>query len=118
MPHEVHKHLHDILDALTAIESYTQGISSEDFLGLGMAQAAVERKFEIIGEALKRLQRTDAELFAQIPDAARIVGFRNILAHGYDIVDPELVWDVIANHLPALKTTVETLQAISSSESD
>jgi uncharacterized protein with HEPN domain len=76
-----------------------------------MIQAAVERKFEIVGEALNRLQRTAPELFDQVPEAARIVGFRNILAHGYDIVDPELVWNAVTHRVPELKVVVLRLLA-------
>lgn len=111
MPHEARKHLHDVLTALEAIEGYTRGLDQERFLEEDMIQAAVERKFEIVGEALNRLDRTAPELFDQVPEAARIVGFRNILAHGYDVVDPELVWDAVTNRLPELKAVVTRLLA-------
>jgi uncharacterized protein with HEPN domain len=44
-----------------------------------------------------------------IPQHERIIGFRNIISHGYDVIDPELVWDAIQNHLPVLKGVVEDL---------
>lgn len=108
---EVRKHLFDVLDAIKEIESYAQGLDCSRFLAHGMAQAAVERKFEIIGEALNRLQRVDPSVFARLTDAQRILGFRNILAHGYDVIDYAIVWDIITNHLPILKTEVEGLLA-------
>ena len=64
-----------------------------------------------MGEALNRLSREDPELAARIPDIARIVGFRNVLAHGYDIVDDEVVWDAITTDLPELAASVEALLA-------
>lgn len=106
---EVRKHLFDVLEAIREIESYAQGLDYSVFMAHGMAQAAVERKCEIIGEALNRLQRVDPSLFARITDAQRILGFRNILAHGYDVIDHAIVWDIITNHLPILKTEVERL---------
>lgn len=108
---EVRKDLFDVLEAIKEVESYVQGLDCSGFLAHGMAQAAVERKFEIIGEALNRLQRVDPSVFARITDARRVLGFRNILAHGYDVVDHAIVWDIITNHLPILKTEVESLLA-------
>lgn len=74
-----------------------------------MVQAAVERKFEIIGEALNRLKHLDETVLAAIPQHGRIIGFRNVITHGYDAIEPELVWDAIQNHLPALGRVVEEL---------
>ena len=54
-------------------------------------RSGVERKLEVVGEALNRLSREDPELAAQIPDIARVIGFPNVLAHGYEIVDDEIV---------------------------
>ncbi len=59
-----------------------------------MLRAAVEREFEIIGEALAQLSKLDAALVARISDYRRIIAFRNILIHGYADVDDQLVWDL------------------------
>jgi hypothetical protein len=58
-------------------------------------RSAVERQFEIIGEALDQLSAVDAELAAQLPDLGRIVAFRNIPIHGNATVDDALVWQVL-----------------------
>jgi len=97
--------------AVKAIEAYVHGIDYPAFVAKGIIQAAVERKFEIIGEAWNRLQREDADVFAQITGAQRIISFRNILAHGYDVIDPAIVWDIIKNHLPVLEAETEGLLA-------
>lgn len=47
----------------------------------------MERNFEIIGEAMRRLANEDPETAAEISDHRRIIAFRNILIHGYDLVD-------------------------------
>jgi uncharacterized protein with HEPN domain len=74
-----------------------------------MAQSAVERKFEIIGEALNQLAKLDATLAARIPDLPKIVAFRNQLIHGYATVNVNTVWNVAQNALPPLFDAVQVL---------
>lgn len=103
------KCLHDVLEAAKSIESYTRELNEDSFYKNGMAQAATERKFEIIGEALSRIAKLDHSILEGIPDHRRIIGFRNVIAHGYDQIDPGVVWDAIVNHLPALVARVKDL---------
>ena len=74
-----------------------------------MAQAALERKFEVIGEALNQLAKLDATLAARIPDLQQIVAFRNQLIHGYATVNVGTVWNIAQNALPTLIEAVQTL---------
>lgn len=74
-----------------------------------MLRAAVERQFEIIGEAVAQLARLDRTLTARISEHSRIIAFRNILIHGYADVDNRLVWDIVQTKLPVLRREVETL---------
>ena len=96
------KHIYDIVEAGKAILAFTEGLTERAFLDNALVQAAVERKFEIVGESLNRIARDDEEVLVQISDYQRIIGFRNILAHGYDAIDQRLVWDAVRNHLPQL----------------
>jgi uncharacterized protein with HEPN domain len=66
----------------------------------------VERKFEIIGEALKRAEDADTSVLDFIPDLRRIVGTRNRIIHVYETVDQLILWDAIQNDLPGLKTSL------------
>jgi uncharacterized protein with HEPN domain len=91
------------------IQEFTRGLTYAQYRADTKTQAAVERKFEIIGEALNRIKRLDKDLVAAIPEHERIISFRNIISHGYDVIDPELVWDAIQNHLSVLKGVVESL---------
>jgi uncharacterized protein with HEPN domain len=74
--------LWDARDAGRAITDMTAGKSFADFDSDLLLRSAVERQFEILGEALNRLARLDATLAARIPDLRHIVAFRNILIHG------------------------------------
>ncbi len=49
-----------------------------------------EREFEIIGEALNRIKKAEPELLEHVSEYHRIIGFRNVVAHGYDIIDEKL----------------------------
>lgn len=72
-------------------------------------RAGVERQFEIMGEALNQLRRHDAGLAASVRDHLRIIGFRNVLIHGYATVDDSIVWDIAANQLGTLQEDVRAL---------
>jgi len=110
-PRGTKKHLFDIQQSIRSIVTYTQDLDENAYLANQMVQAAVERKFEIIGEALNRLSRDDDDVLAEIRDYQRIIGFRNILAHGYDAIDQHLVWDAVQNHLTPLSEDVERLMS-------
>ncbi len=65
-----------------------------------MLRSAVERQFEIIGEALNHAEIEQPELATLIPDLRRIVGLRNRIIHGYDSVDDQLLWQMVHVHVP------------------
>jgi uncharacterized protein with HEPN domain len=69
----------------------------------------VERDFEIIGEALARVRRDDIRVLEGIAEHQRIIGFRNILIHGYDNIDGAMVWNAVINHLPGLVREVKKI---------
>lgn len=102
MLHRRAKLLQDILDAGGAIQQFTAGRTIKDYREDLMLRSAVERQFEIVGEALNRLVRLDAALVESIEGHARIIAFRNIIAHGYDVLDSAIVWQVIVDYLPPL----------------
>jgi|AntRauTorcE11898_2_1112593.scaffolds.fasta_scaffold47598_1 uncharacterized protein with HEPN domain len=108
MPLSVEKLLQDI--SLSCIEStdFTDGVTFKDFQKNRMLQLAIEREFEIIGEALSRLARIEEDNLArQIPEYPKIIDFRNIIAHGYDIIDEAAMWDFAKNRVPELLEKVD-----------
>lgn len=108
---EAEKLLEDIRRAAQLISTFVEGKDFEDYAADPLLRSGVERQFEIIGEALNRLSKTDPPAAAGITYTSRIIAFRNILIHGYDLVDLEVVWDVIQTHLPVLRQQIEALLA-------
>ena len=108
---EPRKYLYDIKHAADLIGEFTAGKEFPDYQENSMLRAAVERKFEIIGEALSKLSKADSPLISHIGEHARIIAFRNILIHGYTEIDDRLVWDIVMNKLPVLRREVHELLA-------
>jgi len=74
-----------------------------------LLRQAVERNFDIIGEAVNRLSNRDPEVVARISVPEQIVSFRNAIIHGYDVIDYPTVWQAIHSSLPVLQAEVEAL---------
>jgi len=108
MDNEIKKHLYDIRESISSIESYLGG--NQDFnvyKGNKMLRRAVEREFEIIGEAINRIDKLSPEIV--ISSKRQIIGMRNRVIHGYDRIDDEIIWGTIVRHMPVLKNEIEKL---------
>jgi uncharacterized protein with HEPN domain len=101
--------LWDAREAARSIVSFTLDMDAEAYAGNDLVQAAVERKFEVIGESLNQLARLDSALAARIPDLAQIVAFRNQPMHGYARVNAATVWNISRQALPPLLDSVQGL---------
>lgn len=109
MPLEANKYLYDARHAAGLITDFTAGKTFGDYSKDPMLRSAVERQFEIIGEALTQLSKRDQALASRMTDSRRIIAFRNILIHGYADVDDLLVWDVVVSKLPVLLQEIDGL---------
>ncbi len=103
------KLLADVRDAAAFIMQITSGKTLEAYRADRLLRQAVERNFEIIGEAVGRLARIDPEIAARIGDHPQIIAFRNVLIHGYDLIDDAHVWRVITSDLPRLEQQVSEI---------
>jgi uncharacterized protein with HEPN domain len=103
------KWIEDIRASASFILQASAGKTFQDYESDSLLRAAVERHFEIIGEAMNRLARYDPEIAARIGDYARIIAFRNLLIHGYDLIDHEQVWKVVREQVPLLLNRVELI---------
>ena len=104
-------YIQHILDAIGAIEKYTEAISAEQFLDSEnrIIQDAVIRELEVVGEAVKRLSDGLKEETKDVP--WRDIGdMRNVLIHEYFGVDLEIVWETLQSDIPQLKKVLETVK--------
>jgi|SRR6185437_5576477 len=108
MERKIKKLLKDILDSIISINEYLgEDKSFAKYERDKKLRRAVEREFEIVGEAMRRLSEL-TELH-EITDPQQIIGLRNKVIHGYDVIEDGLIWGIIINHLPKLKSEVELL---------
>lgn len=103
------KYLYDIQQASQLILDFSQGENFESYQTNPMLKSAVERQFITIGEALSKALRQVPALNEQIPDARKIIDFRNVLTHGYANISDAVVWDIVQTSLPELMQAVNGL---------
>jgi len=109
LPPEVRKYLFDIAQACDLLLQFTKGKSLGDYSADPLLRSAVERQFEVIGEALSQALQIEPDLPHRITYTQRIIAFRNRLIHGYASVSDELVWGVLEVNLPILRQEVHGL---------
>jgi len=112
LPLEVRKYLFDIGQACDLLVQFTGGKTFADYTADPLLRSAVERQFEIIGEALSQALRRDSTLAARISSTNRIIAFRNRLIHGYATLADEVVWGVLETSLPTLRQEVQALLGV------
>lgn len=101
------KRLLDAYRAANRIIQFVEGLEWEEFADSILIRSAVERQFEIVGEALSKVRAEDPDVAAMVQGLAKIVGLRNRLIHGYDTVDDEIVWDIVQTKINPLALRLE-----------
>lgn len=97
--------------ALRKLPRFLQQRPLQTYLDDDYCQSAVERQLEIAGDALSQLRKNFPEVFRQIPDGDLIVAFRNVLAHGYAVLDHGKVYEAATAKAPELLRVIERLLA-------
>ena len=103
--------LWDMHRAASLVAAFTGGRSEQDLGTDDMLRSAVERQFEIVGEALTQLRKIDAPAAERITDHRQIIGFRNVLIHGYRTVSNAITWRIVQDHLPVLLKELDAMLA-------
>jgi uncharacterized protein with HEPN domain len=101
MSRDYRLYLDDIIEAIRRIKEFTNRMDFDSFKADIKTQDAVVRNLEIIGEASARLPKAARQSAAEI-EWRKIVGIRNILAHGYFGISLPIIWDVVQNKLDEL----------------
>ncbi len=109
MPRDPRAYLWHARRAAALVVEFVADRSWADYEADPLLRSAVERQFEIVGEALGQLGRAAPDLAAQVPDLPRIVAFRHLLTHGYAAIDDRLVWEVATERAAPLFAVLDDL---------
>jgi len=107
-------HFLDIIHAAKLIMEYTAGLDRTEFLQSTQIQDSVIRRFEVMGEAARRVSQEAREALPEVP-WAQMVSMRNFLIHDYGDVDLDTVWDTAQRDIPRL---LEVLREATPPETD
>ena len=106
MDNEIKVWLFDIQNSIYEIRSYfDEDLDFEKYQNDIKTKRAVERNFEIIGEAVNRILKKDENF--PITDSRKIIGLRNRIIHAYDFISDELIWSVLTESLPILEKEID-----------
>lgn len=106
MKTEAYSYLKDIEIAATSIFEFLKDCPTfEIYLSDKKTRRAVEREFEIIGEAMNKLLKLEPAI--NISDARLLIDFRNFVIHEYNKIDNNIMWAAIQDKLPTLLKEVE-----------
>jgi uncharacterized protein with HEPN domain len=111
MPKRPDVYLEIAIAALHRVARYLAARELADYLADDQCQSAVERQLEVAGDALGQLRRVDPARFGAIPEGDVIVGFRNVLAHGYAALDHRRVFEIASVRSPELLMVLEAMLA-------
>jgi len=101
-----------VWDALEFARNVQIAVSDTEldvYLDGGPVAWATERQMELVGEALSKLRQVDSEMAECIPNIHKIIGMRNVLAHGYLVINDRIVWQAATQAVPKLIPVLETL---------
>ena len=105
---EIQKWLYDILISIQSINEFVGDVRIfEKYESDKKTRRSVEREIMIIGEAVNRITNADSSI--EITNAQQIIATRNRVAHAYDAVNNAMIWNIVINHLPNLKSEVEKI---------
>lgn len=101
-------YLLDMVEAAEEVRTYVQGKTLADYEAEPMLRAAIERKIEIIGEAARKVSERLKQEHPEVP-WRQIIAQRNVIAHEYDIIKNQEIWQVATAHVPRLVAVLTPL---------
>lgn len=100
--------LRDMLNHARETVELLCDVKQDEFVQNRVVQLALTRLVEVVGEAAGRVSMTTRQRFSNIP-WPQIIGMRNRLIHGYDVVDWDLLWETAKTDLPPLITALQNI---------
>lgn len=109
MDENILKYLEDVRLACEDVEQFFSNYPNrfDVFSADCLMISAVERKVEIMGEAINRILKREPDFV--IPNARAIIATRSRIIHSYEKVEPEFLWGLVQRHIPKLKKDVEQI---------
>jgi uncharacterized protein with HEPN domain len=105
---EMKLYLTDIDDAISAIQSYTKGMTYDQLLSDRKTREAIILNFVVIGEAIKKIPPEIMDRFPDVP-WKEFAGMRDKMVHGYFQVSPTILWETSRHDLAPLAAVVKVL---------
>lgn len=106
---EAVKRLRDAHGACLEIIAFTEGKSLEDYQADRGLQLIVERLLEIVGESINQAAQIDETVLRLLPDAFLVIGMRNRIADGYDVIRNDVIWDSATTDVPGFRQALHNL---------
>ena len=100
--------LEDIAEACEQTSHFIAGMTREQFLADDKTRSAVERQVFVIAEACNQVPDEIQRRHPEIP-WRQIIGLRNVLAHGYWRIDPNVLWSTATERVPELREQVRAM---------
>lgn len=101
--------LWDLLTAVQRIQVFVAAKTWDDYASDVLLRSAVERQFEVAGEAMSVLRKVDPATADRVPNAHRMAGMRNVLVHGYAQVNNQTVWHAATTDIAEIAATAPVL---------
>jgi len=109
MSRNIRLYIKDILESISKIQRATREYQKVDLLKNDIVFDGIILNLQIIGESVKQIPPSIREKYPQI-DWSSIIGLRNIIAHTYFSLDPEIIWDITQTELDPLKSCIKTIE--------
>ena len=108
MSRDYRLYLEDIIESSDKVQRYIKGLEYEKFASDEMVMDAVVRNLEVIGEAAKNIPPAVKKKHPEI-EWKKVVGLRDIIAHGYFGVNTRIIWDIVINKVPEVKNSAKKI---------
>ncbi len=97
--------LEHILDAIEEIHAYMKGRTIDDLYADSMLRSAIRYQLAVVGEAANNITEQSRQLFKDV-EWRKIIDTRNVIIHGYALIDEEIIWNIIEEKLPELELAI------------